>query len=215
MKELNEHIIKEIVRMVIEEMAKVSSNRIPIGVSNRHIHLSKADLEALFGSGYQLTKYRDLKQPGQYAAEETVEIRGPKGNFQNVRILGPARDLTQIELSLSDGYKLGINPPIRKSGDVEASEKIEIIGPKGSVKKNQGAIAALRHIHMPTNVAEKMGLKDGDFVNVETQGIREVILKNVLVRVSDKFVLEMHVDTDEANASGLKTDDFVTILTES
>ncbi len=215
MKKLNEEVINRIIKKVIEEIDKITSNQIPIGVSNRHIHLSKSDLESLFGIGYELTKYRELKQPGQYAAEETVKIKGSKGSFENVRILGPVRDKTQIEISLTDGYKLGIKPPVRRSGILEDSSKIEIIGPKGQVKKEEGAIAALRHIHMPIDIAEKMNLKNGDTVNVETKGIREVILKNVLVRVSDKFELEMHLDTDEANACGLKTGDFVSILDKS
>lgn len=208
----DEELIKLITKLVIEEIVRNQDVTIPIGVSNRHIHLSRKDLDALFGAGYELTKMKDLKQPGQYAAEEKVTVKGPKGEFKNVRILGPVRDETQIEISLSDGFTLGVTPPIRESGKLKDSASVEIVGPKGSVLKSEGAIAALRHIHMTPEIAEKLNIMDKDMVDVEISGARKAVLGNVLVRVSDKYALEMHVDLDEANACGLKNNDEVKIV---
>ena len=208
----NKELIEQITKLVIEELTKDKEIAIPIGVSNRHIHLSREDLNILFGEGYELTILKYLKQPGQYASQEVVTIKGPKGEFDKVRILGPVRSETQVELSLADGFKLGINPPIRESGQLQGSEAIEVIGPKGSVSKQENAIAALRHIHMTPEIAEQLNLKDKDIVAVEVGGARNAILGNVLVRVSDRYALEMHVDLDEANACGLKNDDTVKIV---
>lgn len=204
-----------LIKKIVEEICKrleSCNDEIPIGVSNRHIHISREDLDRLYGVGYELTKLNDLKQPGQYSAKETVKIIGPKGEFDKVRILGPVRNQTQLELALTDGFKLGINPEIRESGKLDQTAGIIIEGPQGSVKKDYGAIAALRHIHMPPAFAEKQGVKDKDFVDVVCEGIRKTIFSNVLVRVSDQFALEMHLDTDEANASGLKNGDTVKII---
>lgn len=208
-KELMIRMIEEICKRIIGEY---DGRWVPIGISNRHIHLSKEDLELLFGEGYQLTKLKDLGQPGQYAAKETVKILGPKGSFEAVRILGPVRDMTQVEVSLTDGFILGIKAPIRESGKIDNTPNILIEGPNGRVEKNGGAIAALRHIHMPPQIAEEYRLKDKEMVSVQTQGIRKTIYENVLVRVSDGYELEMHIDTDEANASGLKNGDRVKII---
>lgn len=208
----NEELISLITKMVIEELNKEEEILIPIGVSNRHAHISREDLDILFGPGYELTKLKDLKQPGEYASNERIDIRGPKGEIKNVRILGPIRKKTQIEVSLTDGFQLGIKPPIRESGKLEDSSPIEIIGPKGSIKKTDGVIAASRHIHMPTKIAEKLNLKDKDIVDVEVPGIRRGILGNVLIRVSDNYELEMHLDTDESNAYNLKNNDKVKIV---
>lgn len=209
-KEMLRNMIKEIVKKNIDQYEK---KLVPIGVSNRHIHVSKEDLEILFGKGYELTKLKDLGQPGQYASKETVKIIGPKGSFEKVRILGPVRNATQLEISLTDGYLLGIKPPVRESGKIENTPGVTIEGPKGTIKKSSGVIAALRHIHMPPEIAERYGVKDKDFVEVECNGVRKAVLGNVLVRVSDRFELEMHIDTDEANASGLKNGDKIKILT--
>jgi putative phosphotransacetylase len=207
----NEELIKLITKLLYEKLNE-KEILIPIGVSNRHVHLSRDDLDILFGDGYQLTKLKDLKQPGQYAANELVTIRGPKGEFKKVRILGPVRDKTQVEISLSDGFTLGIKPPVRESGKLDESVGIEIVGPKGTIIKSKGCIAASRHIHMTPEIAEKLNLKDKDIVDVEVPGERNAILGNVLVRVSDKYALEMHVDLDEANACNLKNDDAVKIV---
>jgi propanediol utilization protein len=196
----------------IKEINEKKHLSVPIGISNRHVHVSRKDLDVLFGDGYGLSKYRDLKQPGQYASNELVTIKGPNGEFPNVRILGPVRDETQVEISVTDGFKLGIKPPVRESGKLKNSAGIEIIGPSGRINKSEGCIAALRHIHMDQKIAEKLNLKDKDIVDVKVPGVRNAILGNVIVRVSDEFELEMHIDVDEANACSLKNNDTVRII---
>ena len=191
---------------------KTSEACIPVGVSGRHVHLSRAHLDALFGTGYELTKKKDLSQPGQFASDETVDIMTTKGAFTRVRILGPVRKETQIELALTDAVKLGITPPIRDSGNVAGSPGVVLVGPNGTITLEQGAIAALRHIHMTPADAERFGVKDKDIVQVECLGERAMILGQVLVRVSDQYALEMHVDTDEGNAGCIKTGQKVRIV---
>lgn len=188
-------------------MTEMNTNEtfIPVGVSGRHVHLSREHLEALFGQGYELKKMKDLSQPGQFASEETVDIMTTKGAFTRVRILGPVRKDTQIELSLSDAVKLGINPPIRDSGNVTGSPGIVMVGPNGTITIDKGVIVALRHIHMTPADAERFGVKDKDVVNVECCGERAMTMGQVLVRVNEQFALEMHVDTDEGNAACIKT----------
>lgn len=185
---------------------------LPIALSNRHIHLSKEDLDKLFGHGYELTKFKDLSQPGQYACEEKVEIVGPKGSIKNVRILGPTRGSTQIEISITDAYTLGIEPVIKNSGDLANTPGAKIIGPKGEIEIKEGVIVAARHIHMHTTDGEEFGVKDKDVVNVKTKGPRGLIFENVLVRVHPEFALEMHVDIEEGNAAGVKNGDIVEII---
>lgn len=204
-----EKFVKMITQIVVDKMKEIESYKIPIGVSNRHIHVSQKDLDKLFGEGYNLTKKGELKQPGQFAANETVTIRGPKGEFENVRILGPVREESQVEISITDSFRLGVRPPIKESGQLENTPGLEIIGPKGTVEIPQGTIIALRHIHMTPEQAAKIGVKDKDVVEVETFGDRQGVLGNVLIRVSNKYSLEMHVDVDEANACSLKNNDFV------
>ena len=205
-------LVKLITEKVMEKLNEQDEVLIPIGISNRHIHLCREDLNHLFGKGYELTKIKDLKQPGQFAANEVVTIKGPKGEFKKVRILGPLRDETQVEISISDGFKLGINPPIKESGKLENTPDITIIGPKGSVELKKGTIAALRHIHMTPEIASKLNIKDKDEVDIEISGIRRAILGNVLVRVSNNYDIEMHLDMDEANACCVKNGDLVRIL---
>lgn len=204
-------MIKLITNRVLDKMNYLENFKVPIGVSNRHIHLSGDDLEKLFGKGYNLTKKSDLKQPGQFAANETVIIRGPKGEIEKVRILGPIRKQSQVEISITDSFRLGVRPPIKESGKLENTPGLEIIGPNGSVEIPAGTIIALRHIHMTPEQAKKMGVKDKEIVEVETFGERKGILGNVLVRVSEQFSLEMHIDVDEANACALKNNDFVMV----
>lgn len=204
-----EEIVKLITKMVIDKVKALEIYKIPIGVSNRHIHVSQEDLDKLFGVGYKLTKKVDLKQPNQFAANETVTLRGPKGDIENVRILGPVRSESQVEISITDSFKIGSRPPIRESGKLDNTPGIEILGPEGSVKIFQGTIVALRHIHMTPEYAEKIGLKDKEIVEVETFGDRQGVLGNVLIRVSENYSLEMHIDMDEANACGLKNNDYV------
>ncbi|BBF43748.1 ethanolamine utilization protein similar to PduL [Lachnospiraceae bacterium KM106-2] len=191
------------------QLEQLTQPKIPIGISNKHVHISQEHLEILFGEGYELTKKVDLVQPGQFASNETITIRGPKGEFENVRILGPVRKESQVEISLTDSFRLGIKAPIKESGDLEVSPGLELIGPNGSVKLEKGTIVALRHIHMTPEQADSFGVKDKQIVQVETFGERKGILGNVLVRVSDQYDLEMHVDMDEANACALENKDYV------
>ena len=208
---VNEELLKLVTQRVMEKIQNYHSFRIPVGVSNRHFHVSQEDLEILFGKGYELTKKSDLKQPGQYACNETVTIRGPKGEFDLVRISGPVRKQSQVEISKTDSFRLGIKPPIRESGCLSGTPGLEVIGPKGTVVLSQGAIIALRHIHMTPSQALALGVKDKDIVEVETFGERHGIFGDVLVRVSDQFSLEMHIDVDEANACALNNNDYVMI----
>lgn len=186
--------------------------KIPVGISNRHLHLSPKDLAALFGPGYELTVMKELVQPGQYAAKETVTLVGPKGELEKVRVLGPIRAATQVEISRTDSFRLGITPPVRESGNLKESPSLTIRGPYGEVEVPETAILAWRHIHMHTNQAEQLGVKDKDMVSVHIPGDRAVTLHNVIVRARPDFALEFHVDTDEANACGLKNGDLVEIV---
>ncbi|GGG11741.1 phosphate propanoyltransferase [Paenibacillus abyssi] len=185
---------------------------VPVGVSARHIHLSQEHVELLFGAGYQLTEFKPLSQPGQYAANEQVAVIGPKGSFGKVRILGPARKRTQLEVSRTDAFSLGINPPVRESGNIEGTPGITIQGPAGEVVIEEGVIVAARHIHFHTSDAERFGIKDKQLLKVKLEGERGLILDNVIARVSEDFALDMHIDTDEANAAGAKTGDTATII---
>ena len=203
-----EEFITLVCKRVQEKLDQIENYKIPIGVSNRHVHLCKKDLETLFGEGYELTKKSDLKQPGQFASNELVTIRGSKGEFENVRILGPIRNKTQVEISLTDSFRLGVKAPIKESGKLEGTPGLEIIGPKGKISVDEGTIVALRHIHMTPKEARLMNVKDGDFVDVEIFGQRRAIMSKVLVRVSDSYRLEMHLDTDEANSVSIKNGDF-------
>jgi len=177
--------------------------RIPIEISVRHVHLAKSDLEKLFGPGFKLTKLKDLSQPGQFAAKETVKLVGPAGQLEKVRVLGPGRRETQVEVSETDAKQLGLNPPVRESGDLAGSAGIKIIGPKGVVNLPQGVILALRHIHLDPATAAALRLKDGDRVKVDISGARDLLFENVLVRVSSDYKSAVHLDTDEANAAGI------------
>lgn len=210
--EQNSHqIIQEVISQLSQ--TKETWKGIPIGVSARHCHLSMSDLETLFGKGYQLSKHADLKQPGQFAAKETVTIVGPKGSIQQVRILGPLRKQTQVEVSRTDSIKLGLTPPIRESGNIKGSSSITLVGPNGSIYLREGLIIAAAHIHMSPTDADFFGVKDSEYVKVDMpDGLRPLRLKKVKVRVSRQSVLEMHIDTDEANASNVRNGDFAKLL---
>jgi len=189
-----------------------SARMIPVGVSARHVHLSKEHLEVLFGPGYELTEFRKLSQPGQFAANEKVNLVGPKGRIDGVRVLGPVRSNTQVEVSLTDAYRLGVNPPVRDSGNVENSAGLTIEGPKGSIAIEQGTILAQRHIHFSPEDAAAFGVRDKQIVRVKVAGDRALVFDNVLCRVSPQFVTEFHIDTDEANAALLTTGSFVELV---
>jgi len=209
---MDHEMLKQIVSIVMTKinahsLTAVHPKPFPIGVSNRHIHLSKQDLELLFGAGRAIQCERDLSQPGQCAAAEMVIIAGPKGCIEQVRVLGPVRNQTQVEISRGDTYRLGVNTPIRESGKLEGSCGLTVIGPGGSLQLNEGAIIAKRHIHMSPYDAGEYGVIDSQTVQVKVDGERGVIFDNVVVRVSDKFVLEFHIDIDEANAAGIRQGD--------
>lgn len=213
----NEQLIAAITEEVLRQLGADSGfegqdgQKIPVGISNRHVHLSQEDIKLLFGRNGQLTKFKDLSQPGQYACEQKVTLVGKGGVIENVRILGPARIKTQVEVSKADTVKLGIEAPLRESGDLAGAAGITLVGPAGSVTLQEGAIIAARHIHMHTQDAAKLGLNDRDYVAVKTIGPRGLTFNNVIIRVSDKFKLEMHIDIDEANAALLKTNDYVVL----
>ena len=176
--------------------------KVPVEVSARHVHLSENDIKKLFGDNYTLTHKRDLSQPGQFLCEERVEVIGQKGSFESVAILGPARGQTQVEISLTDARKLGINPFIRESGDLEGTASCILRGPNGEAQIESGVIVAKRHIHMHTSDAEKLSASNGQICKVKI-GTKErsLIFDDVVIRVSDKFALAMHIDTDEGNAA--------------
>lgn len=207
-----EAITKLVISCMQEQQEKNSGFSVPVGVSNRHIHLSQEHVEALFGPGYQLTKKKDL-MGGQFACEECCTIVGLKLRaIENVRILGPARKNTQVEISMTDARKLGINVPVRESGDIKGSAPIAIVGPKGAVYCKEGCIVAARHIHMSPADASACGVSDGEYVSVKADNERGTTFNNVKIRVDESFTLEMHIDTDEANASGIKQNDKVLII---
>lgn len=202
-------IIGKIVTAVLSKLTGYAYNSIqdrpvPVGISNRHLHLSRADLDTLFGAGYQLTPIKDLSQKGQYAAKETVMVAGPKGAFESVRVLGPERSRTQVEIMRSDCYKLGLTAPVRESGRLAGSGSVTLIGPKGTVTLGEGLIVAKRHIHMAPEDAQQYGVQDGEVVSLRCGEERGVVLENVVVRVNPSFVLEAHLDMDEANCADLK-----------
>lgn len=177
-----------------------------LGVSNRHVHLSRQDMDRLFGPGALLHEKKDLKQPGQYASQETVTLEGPKGKIERVRVLGPLRAASQVEISLTDSFALGVKAPVRDSGYLEGSPGLKLVGPKGSTVLDQGVIVAARHIHLHTDEAASFGVKDQDHVSVITDDdMRPMVYGHVLVRVSDAYAREVHLDIDEANAGRLST----------
>ena len=186
--------------------------KVETGISNKHVHLCEADLAALFGAGHELTVKKELKQPGQYASEELVDITGPKGTLKGIRVLGPIRPESQVELAMTDARVIGLNLPIRESGVLDGSPGIKLTGPAGEIELSKGAIIALRHIHLSVSQAEDAGVKDKDWVTVKTYGTRPLIFEDVLIRSGDKHTDEFHVDTDEGNAAGLKNGDMVEII---
>ena len=213
---MEQQTVEMITQMVLQTIngieEKSGGYRVPVGVSARHIHLTQEHVEALFGEGYHLTKKKDL-MGGQFASNETVTIVGLKLRaIENVRVLGPVRKASQVEISATDAMKLGIAAPIRESGNIAGSAPIAVVGPKGALYLKEGCIIAMRHIHMSPADAMAAGVKDGDIVSVTADNERGTVFGQVKIRVNESFTLEMHIDTDEANASKIKTGDQVTII---
>lgn len=203
-----EDLIKKVVEEVLKEAKKIDDSKsndslIPIEASAKHVHLSQKDVEALFGAGHQLTFDRELSQPGQFLAKERVMLIGPKGVIERVAVLGPARDQTQVEISITDSRVLGLEAKLRESGQLEGTKGIVISANGNVVKALNGLIAAKRHIHMTSKDAEKLNVKDKQIVSVKVYSDRPVILEDVVVRVNDNYALAMHIDFDEANACAL------------
>ena len=183
---------------------------IPLEASGRHVHVTREQAQALFG--HDLTEKRPLSQPGQFLANERVTVVGPKGEFRNVAVLGPARKEAQVEVSLTDGRTLGITPPVRLSGDVKNTPGVRLVGPNGQVELQNGVIAAKRHIHMSPEDARNFGVTDGQEVSLKTYTGRQLIFENVPVRVKPDFATYAHLDYDEANACGMKDGDLGRIV---
>ncbi len=208
--------VERITRMVLQTIENAGAEKkrmtVPVGVSARHIHLTQEDVEKLFGAGYQLTKKKDL-MGGQFAANEQCTIVGLKLRaIENVRILGPVRSRSQVEISATDARTLGVSAPLRQSGDTKGSAPVALVGPKGAIYLEEGCIVAARHIHMTPKEAAAASLHDGDFVSVRMGNERGAVLDQVKIRVDESFSLEMHIDTDEANACQVKQGDYAVIL---
>lgn len=211
---------EEILRVLLEAIksneanngVQKNSSEIPVGISNRHVHLSQKDLESLFGKGYELTKLKDLSQPGQYACKEVVTICGPKGAIEKVRILGPVRSNTQIEVLAGDCVKLGVASHVKLSGDLNGTPGITVVGPKGSVQIEEGLMAAQRHIHMSLEDARNLGVHDGEIVSIKVEGLRGGVYSNVAIRANNSSQLECHLDIEEANAMSINSKSKVTIV---
>lgn len=212
---VDEQLVDLVTKSVISILQEQGADTgIRVGVSARHVHLSQEDLETLFGKGYELTPKKML-MGDQYAAEECVTLVSPSlRSIEGVRVLGPVRSHSQVEISRTDTFKLKVSPPVRPSGEIKGSAPMALVGPKGTVFLNEGCIIANRHIHMTPRDAEQYGIKDNDLVDVEIQNAKPTRYYNVQVRVRADFNTEMHIDTDDANAAGIKTGDHVEILTK-
>ncbi len=205
-------LLLDAVKATVNQTTQDDPSVITVGISNRHIHLSQADMDAIFGPGYEMTKIKDLSQPGQFACKETVTICGPKGAIENVRILGPVRPKTQIEILAGDCFKLGAKAPAKLSGELTGTPGITIVGPKGSVQTAEGLIVAQRHIHMTPQDADRIGVCDGQVVSIQVDGPRGGTYGNVAVRATNASALECHIDTEEANAMSVKSDSKIKII---
>ena len=205
-------IAREVMRCLSGASGAIRSVRarpIPVGVSVRHIHLSRGDCDALFGAGYELTKKRDVTQPGQFVTRETVDLVGPKGEIRSVAIIAPLRKQTQVEVARTDAFVLGISPPLRESGKLDGTPGITLRGPAGTLAIESGVILAHRHVHMSPAEAKDYGVADKDMIKVRVEGDREMTMGDVIVRVHPEYSLDMHIDTDEANAAGLTSESVV------
>ncbi len=211
---MDEVCIARAVTLSMAKELKMKTNQIyiPTAVSNRHVHLCEQDIEKLFGIGYQLTEYRPLSQPGQYAAKETIDIKGPKGTITGIRILGPARGATQVEMFIADGYKLGIKPVVRMSGNITGTPGATLIGPKGEVDIQEGVIVAARHLHLSPEESKWTGLNNGDIISIRKEGARAITIENIPVRCGDDHSLECHLDMEEANAGQISNGELLELV---
>ena len=206
-----EQLVTLVTQAVQAELQK-RSRQVPVGISVRHIHLTRADVDKLFGYGYQLTPRKALSQPGQFACEECLDVIGPKGELKRVRILGPERSATQIELAQTDCRTIGVNAPVRSSGDTKGTPGVTLRGPLGELTVPEGVIVADRHLHMTPAQATAFGLANGDRVQIRIDGIKPGIMGGVLVRANSKCALDFHIDTDDGNAFLLRQGQLVTVL---
>lgn len=202
------------VQLAVSEQVFRKTGRIfvPVASSARHIHLCRADVERLFGAGYQLQKFRDLSQPGQFACKEQVTVVGPKGRLEKVRVLGPERKATQVEIAFTDSFALGIRPPVRMSGKTAGTPGCQLIGPAGQIDIPEGVIVAARHLHLSAAQAALFGLQDGQIVRLRSEGDRAVVFENVIVRAGGGHDMEVHIDTDEANAVAMSGSTMMEVL---
>lgn len=213
-------LIENITRLVVKELEshrlieRERKTHVPVSISARHLHLQQEHVELLFGKGYELTKYKEISQPGQYACNEKVTLKGPKGTIENVRVLGPLRKHTQVEISRTDARKIGVTPPVRNSGNIAGSAGITLIGPIGSISLQEGCIIADRHIHMTPKDADEFAVKDKQRVSVLIEGAKGGVMGQVTIRVNDRYALDMHIDTDDANAFDLKGNEWLKIIAD-
>lgn len=208
-------IQRAVILSVCSNLAKQGEFCIPCASSARHLHISRKDLDILFGNGYELTQSKLLSQPGQFASNEKVTVKGQKGELKDIRILGPERAETQVEISITDSYKLGIKPFVRMSGDIKGTPGAIIIGPAGQVELSEGVIVSARHVHINEEQAGLYNLKNGDIISLKKSGIRETIFGNVVVRCGNTHSLELHIDTDEANAAMLKNGELLELIRQA
>lgn len=206
MNQVLDNIVESIVREIRQKLM------VEVEASGRHVHLSREDVDILFGKGYELTPTKDLSQPGQYACKERISVTGPKGTIKNIIILGPVRKETQIEVSLTDALTLGIKPPVRQSGDIADSPGAILTNGDISIEKQKGVIAAKRHMHLSTADARHFGVSDGDLIKIKVFGSRPLIFEDTVARVSDHFSTYVHIDYDEANACGFHKGTFCMIV---
>lgn len=211
-RDITQEQLVSLVTQAVQAELRLRSRQVPVGISMRHIHLSRREVDALFGRTYQLTPLRPLSQPGQFACQECLDVIGPKGVLHKVRILGPERSAPQVELAQTDCRAIGVKAPVRASGRVEGTPGVLLQGPKGVLSIPQGVIIADRHLHMSTAQAAAFGLSDGDTVRIRVDGGKPGILDGVLVRAGDQYELDLHLDTDDANAFQLKQGQLVTVL---
>lgn len=211
-RDITQEQLVSLVTQAVQAQLRLQDRQVPVGISMRHIHLSRREVDALFGRTYQLTPLRPLSQPGQFACQECLDVIGPKGVLHKVRVLGPERSAAQVELAQTDCRAIGVNAPVRSSGSKDGTPGVLLQGPKGVLSLPQGVIIADRHLHMNPAQAAAFGLADGDIVRVRVDGGKPGILDGVLVRAGERYELDLHLDTDDANAFQLRQGQLVTVL---